>query len=107
NGSFGSSFQDGGQLPIPKVHGGFLLGVIAVPVVHARYVILFRIIENPTDHESWHAAARHHARRCPAKVVPANVDFIPFAGYSLRPGENIRTCALCEAAPDVFVVTHE
>jgi hypothetical protein len=64
-----------------------------------RAILLFRMIENPTVHESWHAAARHQARRCPTKVVPANVDLVPLGGYSLRLGDNIRACTLCEAAP--------
>src|SRR5712691_2578752 len=37
------------QLSMPEIHGGPLLSVVAVAVVHARDVLLFRMIEDSTD----------------------------------------------------------
>jgi len=44
NAQCGLALENGGQLSIPELHRGSLFGVIAVPIVNARNVLLFRMI---------------------------------------------------------------
>src|SRR5882672_8065292 len=92
---------------MPEFHGGPLLSVVAVAVVHARDVLLFRMIEDSTDHKPRDAATRHQARRGAPEVVPTNVSSIAWLPVGLRLGNDVGTCTLGETSSDVLVVAHE
>src|SRR5438270_5485865 len=98
------AFQNGRQLPIPELHGGLLLGIVTVPIVHARDVFLFRVIENAADHKARHATARHQTRRGPTEIVTTDVGLVASAGLVLRLAHNVCTRALRKTAPDVLVI---
>ncbi len=63
NAGGGLASQDGRQPPIPELHRGLLLRVIAVAVVDAGDVFLLGMIEDSADDES-RDAARSRAAPC-------------------------------------------
>src|SRR5688572_7118970 len=94
------------QLPAPELHRGALLGIVAVPVVHARDVPLLGVIQNPTDQEARNAAASHQTRRSATEIMAPNVCSIPRFSAYLPSRDDIRARALSESATHVFVVAH-
>src|SRR5437899_875079 len=105
NAQRGLALQNGHELSIPELHRRALFGVIAVAIVDARDVLLLRMIQDSTDLESWHAAARHETRRRAPQVVSTNVDSIACLPGCLRLHNDIGAGALRKAAADVFVIT--